>query len=156
MTDKALPSFAPISVRPNPRFGLPLTVGGLLISLPKALDGGPTAPVYAFAAVVSALAPGLVLLLSVTVGRGRITVRRGLRRTSVPLAELQSVVAEGGGGRAPHTLLLEGRSGASCRIPLLAVRRRDRQRLVAALERTAPPGVVREDRALRDLLGVPS
>ncbi|MER5356257.1 hypothetical protein ABT093_38815 [Kitasatospora sp. NPDC002551] len=156
MTDKALPSSAPISVRPNPLFGLPLAAGGLLISLPKALDGGPTAPVYAIAAVVSALAPAVVLLLSVTVGRGRITVRRGLRRASVPLAELQSVAAGGGGDRAPHTLLLEGRNGTRCRIPLLAVRRRDRQRLVAALERTAPPGVVREDRALRDLLGLPS
>ncbi|MEV7776898.1 hypothetical protein [Kitasatospora sp. NPDC088351] len=59
-------------------------------------------------------------------------------------------------GAYAYTLLLEGRDGARCRIPLLAVRRRDRQRLVAALERTAPPGVVREDRALRDLLGFPS
>ncbi|MCX4758643.1 hypothetical protein [Kitasatospora purpeofusca] len=60
------------------------------------------------------------------------------------------------GGRAVRTLLLEGRDGARCRIPLLAVRQRDRQRLVAALERTAPSGVVRKDRALRDLLGLPS
>ncbi|MFD4535848.1 hypothetical protein ACFWNL_17450 [Kitasatospora sp. NPDC058397] len=155
MTDKALPLSAPISVRPNPLLGMPLTAGGLLISLPKALDGGPTAPVYAAAAVVSALAPALVLLLSVAVGRGRITVRRGLHRTSVPLAELRSVTAEADAGRGPHTLLLESRTGAHCRIPLLTVRRRDRQRLVAALERTAPPGAVREDQALRDLLGLP-
>ncbi|MFE7564179.1 hypothetical protein [Kitasatospora sp. NPDC057500] len=155
MTDKALPPSAPISVRPSPLFGLPLAAGGLLISLPKALDGGSTAPVYAIAAVVSALAPAVVLLLSVTIGRGRITVRRGLRRTCLPLAELRSVAAEGNSDRGPHTLLLEDRDGTRCRIPLLAVRRRDRQRLVTALERTAPPGAVRQDRALRHLLGLP-
>ncbi|WP_380282906.1 PH domain-containing protein [Kitasatospora purpeofusca] len=154
MTDKALPPSTPVSVRPNPLLGLPLMAGGLLISLPKALDGGPTAPGYAVAAVVSALAPAVVLLLSVTVGRERITVRRGLRRTSLPLAELHSVAAEESGDRGPHVLLLEGGDGTRCRIPLPAVRQRDRQRLVAALERTTPPGVVREDRALRHLLGL--
>ncbi|MFE2106951.1 hypothetical protein ACFXAF_13920 [Kitasatospora sp. NPDC059463] len=155
MTDKALPPSTQISVRPNPFFGLPVAVGGLLISLPKALDGGSTAPVYALAVVVSALVPAMVLLLSVTVGSGVITVRRGLRRTSIPLTKLRSVVAEGSGDRGPHMLVLEDRDGTRCRIPLPAVRRRDRQRLVTALERTAPPGAVRQDRALRHLLGLP-
>ncbi|MFD7582019.1 hypothetical protein, partial [Kitasatospora sp. NPDC059817] len=149
MTDKALPPSAPISVRPNPLLGMPLTAGGLLISLPKALDGGPTAPVYAAAAVVSALAPALVLLLSVTVGRGRITVRRGLHRTSVPLAELRSVTAEADAGRGPHTLRLESHTGARCRVPRQGRRRRVRQRLVAPRARAAPPRAVREGHAQR-------
>ncbi|MGC0418625.1 hypothetical protein [Embleya sp. AB8] len=155
MTDQALPSSAPISVRPNPLFGLSPMAVGLLLCLPKALDGGPNTSMYAVGAVVSALTPALVLLLSVTVGGGRITVRRGLRRTCLPLAELRSVATEANGDREPHTLLLESHTGARCRIPLVAVRRRDRQRLVAALERTAPPGTIREDQKLRDLLGSP-
>ncbi|WP_329311039.1 hypothetical protein [Streptomyces sp. NBC_01262] len=106
------------------------------------------------------LAVGIVTLLlwrlvEIVVTNDSVTVRRGVRTTSISVVGLVSVSAAQGSEKSSRTweLVLEGSTGERERLPLVLVAQADRRRLLTSIEALVPPGVVRRDAVMRRLLG---